>query len=101
MPLIINYQWKLTKSTGAPLDTTIERVFTIYVDSSDTTPLWTETQPLVAVEKGVFNVLLGSVDSIPPLFFHGSTRYLGVSEVVNRAVEEFFKGKMVKDIPKA
>jgi hypothetical protein len=53
-------------------------VFTIYADSNGTTSLWTETQSLVAVEKGVFNVFLGSVDSIPPSVFDGNTRYLGV-----------------------
>jgi hypothetical protein len=53
-------------------------VFSIYADTGGTNLLWTETQPAVVVEKGVFNVLLGSVDSIPYSVFDGSTRYLGV-----------------------
>jgi hypothetical protein len=78
VPQLINYQGKLTKSTGAPVDTTISMVFTIYADSGGTISKWSETQTAVKVEKGVFNVLLGSVSSIPYSVFDGSIRYLGV-----------------------
>jgi hypothetical protein len=78
VPQMINYQGKLTTNTGAPVNDTLQVVFTIYADEAGTTPLWTETQPTVVVEKGVFNVLLGSVDSIPYSVFDGSIRYLGV-----------------------
>ena len=78
VPHMINYQGKLTKATGVILDTTISMVFTIYTDSNGTTPLWTEIQSTVVVEKGVFNVLLGNVISIPDSVFDGSVRYLGV-----------------------
>lgn len=78
VPQMINYQGKLTKSTGAPLDTTIQIVFSIYADSNGTTLKWTETQGAVKVEKGIFNVLLGNVNSIPDSVFDGSIRYLGV-----------------------
>ena len=78
VPQMINYQGKLTKSTGAPLDTTIAMVFSIYADSGGTTLNWTETQGAVKVEKGVFNVLLGSVNPISSSVFNGSVRYLGV-----------------------
>jgi hypothetical protein len=75
---MINYQGKLTTSAGAPVNDTLQMVFSIYADSGGTNLLWTETQPAVIVEKGVFNVLLGSVDSIPYSVFDGSIRYLGV-----------------------
>ena len=78
VPQLINYQGKLTKPTGAPLDTTIQMVFTIYADSNGVTSLWTETQTAVAVQKGVFNVLLGSVVPVSYSTFDGTTRYLGV-----------------------
>jgi hypothetical protein len=78
VPQMINYQGKLTTNTGAPVNDTLQMVFTIYSDSGGTNPLWTETQSAVLVEKGVFNVLLGSVDSIPYSVFDGSIRYLGV-----------------------
>jgi hypothetical protein len=78
VPQMMNYQGKLTTSAGAPVNDTLQVVFTIYADEAGTTPLWTETQPTVEILKGVFNVLLGSVDSIPYSVFDGSTRYLGV-----------------------
>src|SRR3990170_7051733 len=78
VPQLINYQGKLTKSTGAPLDTNISMVFSIYADSAGTIIKWTETQGAVVVEKGIFNVLLGSVNPIPDSVFDGSIRYLSV-----------------------
>jgi hypothetical protein len=78
VPRMINYQGKLTTSAGAPVNDTLQMVFSIYADSGGTNLLWTETQPAVIVEKGVFNVLLGSVDSIPYSVFDGSIGYLGV-----------------------
>src|SRR3989337_4598466 len=78
VPQLINYQGKLTKVSGAPLDTTISMVFSIYADSAGTILKWTETQGAVAVEKGIFNVLLGNVNPIPDTVFNGNIRYLGV-----------------------
>lgn len=78
VPQLINYQGKLTKSGICSLDTTIFMVFKIYIDSTASGYLWTETQNSVKVEGGVFNVLLGSVATIPDSVFNGSIRYLGV-----------------------
>jgi hypothetical protein len=78
VPQMINYQGKLTKSSGAPLDTTISMIFSIYADSAGTILKWTETQGAVVVEKGIFNVLLGNVNPIPDTVFNGNIRYLGV-----------------------
>jgi len=79
VPQLINYQGKLTKSTGAPLDTTISMVFSIYADSNGTILKWSETQGAVKIDKGVFNVLLGDVNPIPDTVFDGNIRYLGVT----------------------
>jgi hypothetical protein len=82
VPQLINYQGKLTSPSGAPVNATVQMVFSIYADAGGTTLLWRETQTAVVVDKGVFNVLLGSVDPvnnpIPYSIFDGSTRYLGV-----------------------
>jgi hypothetical protein len=78
VPKQMNYQGKLTSTAGAPVNDTVQMVFSIYADEAGTTPLWTETQPTVEILKGVFNVLLGSVNPIPYSVFDGSTRYLGV-----------------------
>ncbi len=79
VPQLINYQGKLTKSTGAPLDTTISIVFTIYNAEVGGIALWIETQSTVVVDKGIFNVLLGSTTPVPDSVFDGTIRYLGVT----------------------
>ena len=79
VPKLINYQGKLTTPQGAPLDTTVSMQFSIYPDSTGGTPLWSETQLSVRVDKGIFNILLGSVTEIPDSVFSGAIRYLGVN----------------------
>ena len=78
VPQMINYQGRLTDTTGAPIDTTVSMTFAIYTDSIGTDSVWSETQDPVIVEDGMFNVLLGSVTPISYSVFDGSTRYLGV-----------------------
>jgi hypothetical protein len=78
VPQLINYQGKLTNASGAPVNDTVQMVFTIYADSNGITSKWSETQTGVKVDKGVFNVLLGSVNPIPDSVFNGNVRYLGV-----------------------
>ncbi len=78
VPKIINYQGKLTKPGTCALDTTIDMTFKIYADSLASTSLWSETQALVKVEDGNFNVLLGSVTPFIDSVFDGNIRYLGV-----------------------
>ncbi len=76
VPPMLNYQGKLTTASGAPVNDTIQMVFTIY--DSVGTSLWTETQPLVEVLKGVFNVFLGSSNPLSETVFSGSERWLGI-----------------------
>lgn len=78
VPKLINYQGKLTTAEGGCVDTTVSMQFSIYSDSTGGDLLWSETQLSVKVEKGVFNVLLGSDTEIPESVFTGHIRYLGV-----------------------
>jgi hypothetical protein len=78
VPQMINYQGKITKPTGALVDTTISMTFAIYTDSTGTDSIWSETQSSVVVQKGVFSILLGSVTPIPDSIFDGSIRYLAI-----------------------
>ncbi len=78
VPQMINYQGKLTTTTGGCLNDTVSITFSIYPDTLGSPADWTETQTDVVVNEGVFSVLLGSVDSIPASVFDGSTKYLGV-----------------------
>jgi hypothetical protein len=59
----------------------ISVTFAIYVSQTGGTPLWTESQNLVADESGKYQVLLGSTTEIglpSDLFNSGEARWLGV-----------------------
>jgi hypothetical protein len=76
VPPMINYQGRLVDSTGVPKDTTIAMVFAIYDEGG--VLKWTESHREVTVSNGLFNVVLGSVDTIPNSVFSDSARYLGI-----------------------
>jgi len=63
VPKMINHQGYLTNSTGAPVNAAVSIVFTIYDAPSSGNVLWSETQS-VAVNQGVFDVNLGSINPI-------------------------------------
>ena len=73
---MINYQGKVTDSSGNPVNGTVSIHFSIYSQETGGTALWTETQSSVVVENGIFNVLLGSVNPISENFFDGGDRWL-------------------------
>jgi hypothetical protein len=78
VPGLISYQGTLTDDSGVALDTTVSMTFTIYTDSTGPSFLWTETQPSVVVNHGLFNVLLGRVNPIPGTVFDWLTCWLSV-----------------------
>jgi hypothetical protein len=78
VPKMMNYQGKITKPSGALVDTVVQMTFTIYDDSTGGNVLWADTLFSVAVQKGIFSVLLGSGNTIPDSVFNGNVRYLGV-----------------------
>jgi len=78
VPHMITYSGKVTKVHGGPLNGTFQLTFSIYPDTLGSPADWTETHPEVVVKHGLFSVLLGSVNPIPPLVFDGSIKYLGV-----------------------
>ena len=79
VPNQMHYQGQLTDEAGAPLDTTISMVFAIYDDPTGLTSLWSESQDSVVITYGLFNVLLGSVNSIPDTLFADTGRWLGIT----------------------
>jgi hypothetical protein len=64
VPHLLNYQGKLTDEDGKPLDGAYAITFRIYDAEAGGTLLWQETQPGIAVQKGLFSVLLGSITSL-------------------------------------
>ncbi len=78
IPHMISYQGKLTTASGGCLNDTVQMTFSIYPDTLGSPADWSETQMQVVVQEGMFNVLLGAVDTIPKAVFDGSVKYLGV-----------------------
>jgi microcystin-dependent protein len=84
VPQLINYQGKLTNATGAPVpDGNHDVVFKVYDVATGGTALWTETwnsgTSQVKTNKGVFNAMLGTYNTIPATFFaDNSVTYLGI-----------------------
>lgn len=75
IPRVINYQGLLTnKDTGQPLTGTVNITFSLYDTPSDnTSPLWSETHTGMILNKGLFNVLLGSLNPLSADLFTGAT----------------------------
>jgi hypothetical protein len=88
VPKMLNYQGYLTDTEGIPIDSILDMRFRIYDVETGGTPLWNEDTTGVSVERGVFNVLLGSVDSIPAsVFTTGTDRWfelvIGLTDILS------------------
>jgi hypothetical protein len=79
-PNLINYQGRLTTSTGtAVVDSTWTVTFAVYGDPVSGSSLWNESAT-VATVNGQFTHLLGSVTTIPPtLFTSAQPRWLALT----------------------
>ena len=65
IPHLINYQGRLTDSSGSPVgDGAYNITFRIYDDPNTGTLLWEEERAGVQVQKGIFNIMLGSERSL-------------------------------------
>lgn len=79
VPPMISYQGRLTQPSGAPVaDGTYSMLFSIYAAPTGGSPLWSETNPSVAVKGGLFSTMLGSVINLPANVFDSPTRYFAV-----------------------
>lgn len=79
VPRLINYQGVLKDSANVPQDGNFSFTFSIHTASVGGTQLWIETQNPVNVSRGLFSVILGSVNPIPYSVFNGQDRWLEVS----------------------
>ena len=78
VPSLVNYQGVLKDSIGAPYNGNATMVFSIWDDSTNGKKLWVETQDIVSVSHGLFNVLLGSSHTIPDSVFAQPNSWLQV-----------------------
>ncbi|MGB9561758.1 MAG: hypothetical protein ACPL6C_02990, partial [bacterium] len=65
IPRFLNYQGKLTDSSGAGVNDTVLMVFRLYTSETGGAPIWEETNPEVFVRQGLFSVQLGLINSFP------------------------------------
>ncbi len=79
VPMMMNYQGKISDSEGNPLNEEVLITFSLYADSEGGVALWSEMQEPVDVSDGIFHVLLGSVENFPENLFDGSTLWLGIN----------------------
>lgn len=78
IPSMINFQGRLTRDDGSPLDTTVTIWFYIYDAETGGSLKWTETHPGVTVTNGLFNIMLGSINQLPNGIFGGPDRWLAI-----------------------
>jgi hypothetical protein len=76
VPHTINYQGKLTDSSGAAVNATVTMVFSIYNVPSGGTALWTETHS-VTVVNGIYSITLGDSTALNLAF--DEQYYLGIT----------------------
>jgi hypothetical protein len=78
VPTMINYQGFLADQNGTPLNGSYQITFALYSEPTGAASIvWDETHDAVDVENGLFNVLLGSLDTLNAEDFQGD-RYLGI-----------------------
>jgi len=77
-PHLMNFQGRLDDTAGVPVrDSSYAVTFRFFDLPSGGSALWTETQT-VTTTAGVFSVLLGGVDSIPPFVYYRDSLYLEI-----------------------
>jgi len=85
IPCLVYYEGNLTDASGNPLEGKYEMVFSIWKNVSSNLPedkLWEEYHPAVPVNNGLFNVILGSVNSISLPVFSAEAQYLEI--IINK-----------------
>ena len=75
--LTIAYQGFLADLKAQPIDGARHIVFTLHSDATGGKELWNETHEGVVVAKGVFSVMLGSIQPLEVLTFDNA-RWLGI-----------------------
>jgi predicted regulator of Ras-like GTPase activity (Roadblock/LC7/MglB family) len=90
---LVSFQGRLLNpSTGLPVPNgNYSITFRIFDALTAGNSVWTETQPSVAVNGGLFNVQLGSVTALYSSVFDGAARYLEVQVSPDPAVTPRFQ----------
>ena len=79
VPYEINYQgWLGNASDTVGITDTLNIRFNLYTTATGGSPVWSELHTNVKVDKGIFNVLLGSINPIPVEIFTGEPLWLEI-----------------------
>ncbi|MFA5035210.1 MAG: hypothetical protein WC500_05475, partial [Candidatus Margulisiibacteriota bacterium] len=78
IPQKMNFQGRLTDTSGNPITTAVDVKFSIYDAALGGTELWTETISGLTPDQGLVNQELGLTTSIAASVFSTDTRYLAV-----------------------
>ena len=78
VPTKMNFQGRLTDTSGNPITTAVDVKFSIFDASSGGSELWTETIAGLTPDQGLVNQELGITTAITSAIFSGDTRYLAV-----------------------
>ena len=79
VPKLINFQGRLNGSDGSALTGQHDIIFTLYDAANGGNVLWTEAHQGVALDNGLFSVVLGSITPFPDGLFDGSKElWLGI-----------------------
>jgi len=77
VPNQLNYQGHMANaSDSSAVTATLEMTFRLFDSETKGAELWAETDPMVEVSNGLFQVLLGSVTAFPANLFDGSQLWL-------------------------
>lgn len=80
VPQLINYQGKLTDNMSNPLNGDYQMTFRIYYVAGSEEQVWAESHPTVTVTNGLFNVMLGSIETLPDdCFSQDTSATLGIT----------------------
>jgi hypothetical protein len=79
VPALVSFQGRLSNSQGEPIDTIVTMTFTIYDARIGGSAVWSEVQPGIQVEDGLFQVRLGKGQALADGVFADSVRWLGVA----------------------
>ncbi|MBN1350250.1 hypothetical protein JXJ21_12625 [candidate division KSB1 bacterium] len=85
VPLLLNYQGRLLDNANQEFTGNLEMTFYLYEDTTQA-PIWSETQT-VAIQSGIFHVLLGSKQSLEPSAFSANALFLGVKIGTNEEMK--------------
>jgi len=79
VPRLVNIQGVLNNTDGSPVaDGDYAVIFRIYDAETGGNEVWSEAVASLAVENGIFNALLGSINPIPPEAFSAPDRWLSI-----------------------